>query len=80
MNYIWKIKYDTLAILDDGRKGNVSQGMGIAYIDCEFDDIREHLEKHLSKSKKFPLIKEVTKELGEIVPVVQEPVEYKPSM
>lgn len=68
---MYKIRYVKLAILDGGEIGNISQGNGTAYMDCELENIERKLKDNLLGEKDdlkyHPIIKNVEKIEGHIV-------------
>ena len=68
---MYKVYYQKIAILNDGSKGNISFGKDVAYVDCDFGDIKSLLEEYLLrrtvKNKEHPLINKVKYIKGHIL-------------
>lgn len=64
---MYQVEYTKLAIGKDGEVGNISQGKGIAYMDCLIDQIQSRLEADIEKDKKWPCVDKVTRIKGHIV-------------
>lgn len=66
---MYRVEYDTLAIMNDGRIGNVRQNdkTKIAYTEAELGDIDKKLSAFLKEKKLYPIIKKVEKIDGHII-------------
>ena len=66
---MYKVEYDTVAIMPDGTKGNVSQGKGIAYMKCSLTAMSDILRAHLEEGEKplSPIVVKIDMIQGEIV-------------
>ena len=64
---MYKVKYTKLAIMNDKTTGNISQGEGIAYVDCSFENIETLLKDDLLNKRKCPVINSVEKINGHVV-------------
>ena len=66
---VYKITYDTSAILSDGSIGNISQGINVCYVDSDLslDNIEKLLVDSLKKKKLKPYISKIEKLRGHIL-------------
>ncbi len=68
---MYKVKYTKVALLPDGTRGNVSQGVDYAYIDCLTGYIEGKISHHLSEKaypkKYYPIIESIERIPGHIV-------------
>lgn len=66
---MYKVEYDTVAIMPDGSKGNISQGKRVAYMQCSLSSMSDILKAHLVEGKKplFPKVIKIDSIEGEII-------------
>lgn len=66
---MFKVGYDTVAIMPDGSTGNLSQGKGIAYMQCELKEIDNTLKDYLGDRENplHPIVGNIERVEGEIV-------------
>jgi hypothetical protein len=68
---MYKVQYTKLAKMNDGTVGNISQGVGFAYMDCTLSEIEAKLQADLMAEEKrhkyFPSVDSVTQIDGHIV-------------
>ena len=60
----YKVEYQTLAIMNNGRTGNINQGNGVVYTDTNIAAIPVALDKHLEAKKLVGVITDITKLKG----------------
>lgn len=56
-DFMYKTIYDTVVIMRDGTLGNFSQGIFTAYMECEFEEIKQKLIEYLVDKNRLPIIK-----------------------
>ena len=64
---MYKVTYDTVAILPDGREGNVSQGTGVLYTDHALPDIQRALNEAIAPRRLSACILTVERLKGIVV-------------
>jgi len=68
---IFKVDYTKLALMKDGSTGNIPQGTGIAYMNCELHEIEKILSVKLgnpvNKHRFAPIIEHISLIKGDIV-------------
>lgn len=60
----YKVNYYTLAILLDGRTGNVLQNTGVAYTNEKIENIPKIINEFLSEKKLVAVIQDITEVKG----------------
>lgn len=61
---MYKVTYEMLAIMDDGSKGNISQGSGVAYMEAGIAAIPVLLNNYLANKKRVAVISNIQKIKG----------------
>lgn len=61
------VTFDKLAIAKDGTVGNVSQGQGMAYMNCSLTDIEVVLSDRLAAEKTKPVVVYVNRAAGIVI-------------
>ena len=75
---LYRVKYTKLAIMKDGNIGNNPQGDGVAYMDCDINEITDILKKYLGghhktkKSKFYPIINSIQRLDGDIISTIND--------
>lgn len=68
---MYQVEYTRLALLGDGKPGNVSQGDDVSYMDCEIEHIEAMLRNELNREERthkyYPVVNKITKIKGHIV-------------
>lgn len=55
----YRVDYHTLAILPDGKIGNIRQESGHVYTDCKIEEIPAKLNEFLEQKKRVAVIQKV---------------------
>jgi len=63
----YKVDYDTLAIMEDGHIGNLSQGTGVIYTNTEIYEIPKLLDRHLKNKKQVGHIIQISRLKGDCI-------------
>jgi len=71
---MYKVEYDTVAIMNDGSLGNISQGKDVAYMDCHLSQIDDDLQGFLRNQEKpkSPVINNVVRVKGHLIRYPEE--------
>ena len=56
---MYKVKYTKMSMNNNNSICNITQGYGVAYVDAELNEIEEKLQRHLAKSKIYPIINDI---------------------
>jgi len=64
---VYQVTYQTVAIMHDGRHGNIIQSKDTAYCCSNIIDIQSKLESYLKSAKRYPIIQNIKKIDGHIL-------------
>ena len=64
---MYKIEIELLALMEDGRAGNISQGQRTIYTDLELDEIQTRIDQELKKEGYSGLIISANKRYATII-------------
>lgn len=64
---IYKVKYYKLAIMKDGRIGNISQGQATGYMNTDIEYIQDTLNYHLELRKQAAVVTSIKSVSGTIL-------------
>lgn len=64
---MFKVTYETLAIMSDGRVGNVYQGGGTAYTDVPLEHVRPAIDIYLDPKRRVCEIIKIESVKGHVI-------------
>lgn len=65
----YKVTYNTVAIMNNGTYGNISQGKGVIYTDADISEIETAINEYLQPSKRVAIIEKIETVQGSLLTV-----------